>query len=65
MASPQCLISRSMPPGFETMRSTCCSTKYGGDQYTYHGETDKGIKNDAKTLHIVASNFFGGVHILN
>ena len=43
------------------MRSTCCSTKYGG----VGDETDKGIKNDAKTLHVVASNFFGGVHIMN
>ena len=119
-------LDRPVPVG-EDGKRICCNTKYGGDQYIYHGETfhgakldatfggikldlreavitedeeidihtffggveiyvptnvdvvvqsrsfiggvgdetNKGIKNDAKTLHIVASNFFGGVHILN
>ena len=115
-----------MPVG-EDGKRICCNTKYGGDQYIYHGETFhgakldasfggikldlreavitedeeidihtffggveiyvptnvnvvvqsrsfiggvgdetyKGMKPEAKTLHVVASNFFGGVHILN
>ena len=119
-------LERPVPVG-EDGKRICCSTKYGGDAYVYHGETfrgakldasfggirldlreavinedeeidihtffggveifvpktvnvivqshsfiggvgdetDKNIKTDAKNLHIVASNFFGGVSIKN
>lgn len=119
-------LERQVPVD-EDGKRICCSTRYGGDSYVYHGEVfrgakldatfggirldlrealinedeeidirtffggveiyvpktvnvivqsrsfiggvgddaDKNVKPEAKNLHIVASNFFGGVHIMN
>ena len=123
---PDQWLQRAIPTAEEGKR-ICCSVRYGGDEYVYHGETfhgaqldafcggirldlreavihedeeidihtflggvellvpknvnvvtksrsfiggvgdetDRNMKSDAPCLHIVASNFFGGVSVRN
>ena len=69
--NPEQWLQRPLPTGEEGKR-ICCSVHYGGDEYIYHGRSFIGgvsnhagmsVKNDAPSLHVIASNFFGGVSI--
>ena len=71
-------LQRPVPPVEEGKRIVC-ATKYGGDEYVYHGETFRGAKLDAsfggirldlreavikEDEEIDIHTFFGGVEIL-